>query len=499
MISKRLLLVGCLFTLSLSANAVSDFEKWKQQQMQGFQDYKDERDREFTAFLKEHWKAMDLLKGTVRDEKPKPVKMPVARPEPPPKPAPAPKEPVAKPGPAPAPKPVPIPEPVVIAPPPPVMPPVPVKPVPPAVKKGTRVNISYFGTPMTFYYDPAIKKSLPSRINETAVSDFWSELSKSDYEPLLESIDKQARHLQLNDWGYALLSNALAVKIYPGRKNEQAMFNWFVLTKAGFQTRIAFDEQNAYMLIPSKHQIYETPYFTFDGVRYYAVRFDGQQQKLGRVFTYDGQYPNATRSLDMSIRQNAPAASRADTRQLSFEFKGKRYTVQAPYDRSRIDYFNSYPQLDLDLYFSSQVSMTTEPPLLTQLAEHMKGMSEQDAVNFLLRFVQTSFKYQTDDQQFGKENYLFPEETLYYPYSDCEDRSFLFAWLVRRLLKLDVVGLNYPGHVATAVNFRTDIAGDSITWQGKRYVVADPTYINASAGMTMPDFRNTKPGVISVQ
>jgi hypothetical protein len=126
-------------------------------------------------------------------------------------------------------------------------------------------------------------------------------------------------------------------------------------------------------------------------------------------------------------------------------------------------------------------------------------MDEQRAVNFLLRFVQTSLKYKTDERQFGKENYLFPEETLHYPYSDCEDRAVLFAWLVQTLLGLDVVGLNFPGHVATAVKFNGRVSGDAITYKGNRYIVSDPTYINASAGMTMPDYKNIKPGVITIR
>jgi hypothetical protein len=127
----------------------------------------------------------------------------------------------------------------------------------------------------------------------------------------------------------------------------------------------------------------------------------------------------------------------------------------------------------------------------------MNDMDEQQAVNFLLRFVQTSLKYETDEQQFGRENYLFPEETLFYPYSDCEDRAVLFAWLVESLLGLDVVGLDYPGHVAAAVKFNGHVAGDDVSHRGARYVVADPTYINAVSGMTMPDFRHFTPKVIS--
>ena len=133
-----------------------------------------------------------------------------------------------------------------------------------------------------------------------------------------------------------------------------------------------------------------------------------------------------------------------------------------------------------------------------QLKPLVDGKSELEAVNLLLRFVQTSLKYKTDEGQFGIENYLFPEETIFYPYSDCEDRSIFFAWLVRNLLGLEVVGLDYPGHIAAAVRFNEKVKGDAFRMNGKRYVVTDPTYINASAGMSMPDFKKSKPGIIRI-
>ncbi len=483
----------CLFLLAMPASSVSEFDQWKQQQQQSFQEYKDERDREFTAFLKEHWREMELLKGVVRDEKPKPVSMPVAKPLPP---EPAPED-------IPARKPVEEKPVIILQPDPDVEPdlPVPIRPapVPEQVHKGLKVRLDYFGALVTFYYDPALNKSLPYRLNESALSKFWSGLSKADYESLLEQMDKQAKALQLNDWGYAVLTNKLSERIYPGDKNRQALFTWFVMTKAGFRSRVAYDDRRVYLLIPSKQRIYEVTYFTFDNERYYAVGFDGRTHKPGRVYTYDGHYPGAVNKLDMTSRTRVAKGENVEKRDLSFEYDGRKYTIQADYEKARINYLNTYPQMDLALYFNSAVAEVAESPLLQQLANEMEGMNETEAVNFLLRFVQTSFSYKTDDRQFGRENYLFPEETIFYPYSDCEDRSVLFAWLVRKLLALDVVGLNYPGHVATAVRLNNSDGGDYVIHDGKRYTVADPTFINANAGMTMPEFKNSRPKVILIR
>ena len=111
---------------------------------------------------------------------------------------------------------------------------------------------------------------------------------------------------------------------------------------------------------------------------------------------------------------------------------------------------------------------------------------------------QTAFEYKTDDAQFGGEKYMFAAETLYYPYSDCEDRSILFSYLVHELLQLEVVGLIYPGHAATAVRFSQPISGDQVEINGARYLICDPTYINADIGTAMPQFKQSKPTVIAI-
>ena len=98
--------------------------------------------------------------------------------------------------------------------------------------------------------------------------------------------------------------------------------------------------------------------------------------------------------------------------------------------------------------------------LYPQIREKIKGMSAYDAASRLLNWVQSGFNYQYDDVVWGEDRAFFGEETLYYPYCDCEDRSILFSHLVRDLLDLDVVLVYYPGHLGTAVAFNEPVEGD---------------------------------------
>ena len=76
----------------------------------------------------------------------------------------------------------------------------------------------------------------------------------------------------------------------------------------------------------------------------------------------------------------------------------------------------------------------------------------------------------------------------------------MFAWLVSTYTDAQVVGLQYEGHLATAVYFGEDtgVTGDMFSYKGKKYYVCDPTYINASIGMTMPQFKDKMPKIIKM-
>lgn len=110
--------------------------------------------------------------------------------------------------------------------------------------------------------------------------------------------------------------------------------------------------------------------------------------------------------------------------------------------------------------------------------------------------MQTAFVYEYDDKVWGGDRAFFPEETLYYPYCDCEDRSILFTRLVRDLLGLKCILVYYPGHLAAAVCFTDSVSGDYIMLDGDRFTICDPTYIGAPVGLTMPDMDNQRAKVI---
>ncbi len=470
--------VGILIPGVLSAQSMSEFELWKKQQLGEFKQYKDEMDREFADFLNQKWKPFDTKDGIVRDKSPKPIDIPVAKIE-------DKKVPPKKPQPIEPPK-------LEI----PVIKPPPVVNVPiefPQKSSEKLVPVDFLG------YDFSILDGLSSSldahlaVSQKGIQQAFSNLAQSDYSRTVSQLLKIKQQLKLNDWAYVSLIQRFAEKMGVS-KNNQKVVSWFLLLKSSLDVRVAYDAKNIYLLVAARQPLYDIAYFTYDSKKYYNV--SRQKNLPSNLFSYDGKYPKKLNTSDFSLVQGINSKADRNFKRLSFKYQGKKYQLKVPYNHYTVDFLSTYPQMSIEQYFRSPLDTTTANALLSQLRDIVKGMSETEAVNLLLSFVQKSFRYETDQKQFGEENYLFIEETIFYPASDCEDRSIVFAWLVKNLLGLEVVGLDFPGHIATAVALKNP-QGQVINYKHKQYTIADPTYINASVGMKMPQFKNVSPKVIS--
>jgi hypothetical protein len=480
-----ILAVVALMFIYVPVSGQSEFENWLSKEKESFQQYKDQRDGEFVEYLKKQWEEFQVFKGDGRDDVLKPVKMPEASPPP-----------------------------VVYEPPdsetivdkievptPPVVAPEISKyktEIPPANNE-KKLKLDFYETEVAFRYDKGFYQEPLERLNQDSMRKYWDRMSQTDYDSFLSQALEYKESLKLNDWGYHNLIQKTGLEIYKGDRNLSYLFVWFVSTKSGYASRIGYGGNKLYLLMPSASSLYGIPYLTQDGKKFYSMSFGDKPGRLNSLLTYKGNYPKADKAMNYEILSPPVIKKAQKLKKLSFNYRGQDFKIDVASNNNIIKFYEFYPQTDLGIYFDASISSETEYTMLNGLKPLVEGKAESEAVGILLSFVQNAFPYKTDDGQFGREKYMLPEETVMYPYSDCEDRSFLFAYLVKKLVGLEVVGLNYPGHVATAVKFNGNVKGDSITNGQKRYIVCDPTYINASVGMAMPKFKNVEPKVIQIR
>lgn len=382
-------------------------------------------------------------------------------------------------------------------------------PTPRPAAPAQTLSVPFYGGPIPLRYTRSPLPALGSPVDGKAIADFYRGLASADWGVLAEDLRAQSEALALDDYAYAQFVLRLGRQL-AGDESRARLLTWYLLLKSNVDARVGYIGPNGataqmpagsiVLLVPSTVMVYNTTYFTLQNEKFFAVSLDEAPSPdgIGRLFTYDGNYPGQPRKMDMRIARTPNLGVAPETRTLRWSYRDTTHTIEISADRNAVKYLEWFPQVEWDVWFGIQMSQPARETLLPQLRRRLQGRSEREQVNFLIRFVQTAFEYKTDGDQFGREKPLSVDETLLYPFSDCEDRSILFAALVRELTGLEVVGLLYPGHMATAVKFREQVSGDAVLIGGQRYVVSDPTYIGADVGEAMPQFKTVTPQIVRI-
>ena len=356
------------------------------------------------------------------------------------------------------------------------------------------MKIYYFGTPVELSRFDGFSEIRLLSNDESRVSACWLQLSQQPWRPLLRELLSLKNELCLNDWAfYQLLALAGDAYYPPPAANEKALFMVFILNQAGYKAKTGRQGKSLFPLIAFRSEVYGKRYITFADGNYFVIGADNLPATP--VYSYSLNYDAAIAGMDLAIKipfrlDMSPKVSR-------FSFGDKDYRVE--YNANLIALYDTYPQTVLSVYVNAPLSSVTRKSLERELLPSLNDKTEEEALAFLLSFVQHAFACKTDKEQFGYEKYFFTEELFHYPYSDCEDRAVLFSQLVRRFIGLDVVLLDYPDHVATGVKFRNPVEGDCVMINNERYVVCDPAYIGAPVGRAMAKYRRINARIIALK
>lgn len=461
-------------------NANEKFEQYKQKSNQEFEDYRKRINAEFAEYMSQKWVRHELqsaLEPTPLPEPPAPVVkddedasssyripadeiLPALVPEPvePPQPA------------------VPI--------------PTPAEPVKPSFSfnfYGRRCDMPFESKHRFMLADP----------NEKSVADAWRRMSNSSYDPLISACLDLRSQLNLCDWGYLKLLEDMTTAFFPSSQlNEARLLQMYLLTQSGYKVRMCRVDGRLVLLLPSEDNIFNYTYVTKDREKYYLL--DKSISPHSNIYIFDAKYPGE-RTMSLAINSMPDLPLSATSKRTLQSKHCTEATVDVSGNRNLIKFLDDYPRHDnWNNFVRTSMSPYVKTQLYPVLRNAIQGKEQRMAANILLQWVQTAFEYQTDEQQFGAERTLYADETLFYPFCDCEDRAILYAVLVKELIGLDAVLLYYPGHIAAAVAFTDNVSGDYVEVDGRRFVVCDPTYINSSVGDAMPQFRGCGVSVMHI-
>ncbi len=430
--------------------------------------FRKKANEEYAAAVKKAWQQMGVQPAVPKPKEPEPPQPPAPEPD---------KEPSTEPLPQGEVKPLPVPP-----------PPVPAPPIPEPEPEVPTLRFVVYGTNCQAHANVEQLGFKLTSVDEKGVAAAWQTLSQDKYDGLLHDCLAQREQLHLGDWGYLRLLQSATEQLLGKGSNEAVMLQMYLLAQSGYRVRLAKADGRLVLLIPFSHTVYNYSYVSIDGLNHYLIT----QNKVGGLQVCKVAFPREqVASIQLS---ELPALQ--EKLQTKRSFSAKRFgtlRAEVSVNRSLIDFMNDYPQSSAwDCYARAGLSENVKATLYPALRSQIEGKSPKKAAFMLLDFVQSAFSYATDQEQFGYERPLFGDENFYYPKNDCEDRSILYSILVRDLLGLDVVLVNWPGHLATAVAFSEEVEGDYFIVDGRRYTVCDPTYIGAPVGETMPQFKHVE-------
>ena len=359
-------------------------------------------------------------------------------------------------------------------------------------------SFSYMGTTC----EVRLPKDLNIRMSgceSCMIATIWKQLATNAMDNTIRDFLALRLKMQLCDWAYLNLIDTFA-KAFCGHGNEAVIMAAFIYSQSGYKMRLGRDCEKLYLLYGSKHGIYEKGYIVIEGINYYPL-----DDKVERMEISDFSFPQE-QSMSLYIENAQKFTIRPSAiRKLASE-QYHDVAIDSQVNLNLIQFYNTYPSSEVNGNFMTCWKMYADTPmdesvsqmLYPDIKNKIEGLSDVQAVNQILNWVQTAFQYEYDDKVWGHDRAFFAEETLYYPYCDCEDRAILFTRLVRDLLGLKCILVYYPGHLASAVCLKQQVNGDYISLDVDVYTICDPTYIGAPVGITMPEMDNRSAKVIKL-
>jgi hypothetical protein len=300
------------------------------------------------------------------------------------------------------------------------------------------------------------------------------------------------KEYRLNDYFMAQILEKFCLMVAPKVSNrQQRVLMYSVLGFMGYDVRLASGTNGYHVLAKTDTELYDRSYLEFGKCKFYSIHAVGYKSnftttvdlikvsdKVQFTFTLKDvpvfKTPKYNRK-EVFFYHTYPVLygeeSESYVRGKIKEIKTDSSSAFIEFNQTLLDLYANVPSMRSEEYFQLGISENVKKQLYT-LLDFSGQKTQADSLRYLISFVRTVGEYKEDKEAYKKERPMFPEEALFYRYSDCEDRNALLFYLVKDFLGLPMVVLEYPRHINIAVA----IAGkydQSVKSKGKVYYVCE--------------------------
>jgi hypothetical protein len=361
-----------------------------------------------------------------------------------------------------------------------------------------RTKFDFYGDAIDLPLDQATFVDFADTLSEQTIQAFYDKVTDSHFEQVVDALVSYRQQYKLDDWLYYQLIRKTAQSISPKASNYQryTLYKWFFLCKSGYDAIVTIKSNRILFYVQSDEIIYNIPYRIKNGKQYVCLNYhdygyiDFTNNSFSEVRI---SVPEATNAFSYKVTR-LPNFNAQDYREkdIQFTYNENEYHFKVKVNPQVKTIFANYPVVDYGTYFNIPLSAATYGSLIPSLKEKIKRLGVKEGVDYLMHFTRYAFLFKPDEEVFGQEKRLSPEQTLLYDNSDCEDRAGLFFYLVKEIYDLPMIVVEYPKHVTIAVKFDKPY-GNTITYNGIKYSICEPSSQREDLriGETLPSLRHT--------
>lgn len=332
------------------------------------------------------------------------------------------------------------------------------------------------------------------------------------HEELIPQFDNIVTELELNTYGYLLLIDSFVDKVFSEKsKEDKKLLKWYLLVKSGFDSIVTCSEAgfNIYCRFDEDFFYLKNVVLPEKKLRYYSIDMIDNHVESYQVERFcDDETSTSSRMVitipNKDIIKEVFAIDIISVKH-TFDYQGTTFDLDIQLNKNALTFFRELPLLRKITYYIAG-SDVFRKSIHDNFDSLLNDKSFREQIDILLAFCQ-SFDYAEDADIFGKEKYFFPEQTLFYNKSDCDDRVILFALMLKELLNIKsaialktneridhlFIGIELDKEQVNLFNER-----DYFLHEGKVYLFCEPTGVNYKSGGRYPELFDSELSIIPI-
>ncbi len=349
----------------------------------------------------------------------------------------------------------------------------------------------YCGTEFKVRLDETKRVNI-GKVDPFRIADVLERFSNGKYDNLLYDCQQIRKEHNLNDWAYYKMIQTLCDEFFGKDTKESVLLTGYLCYQSGYSVRFATnrEEDRLFLLMHSNHVLYGLPYVTYGERKFYYMTENSPKETWS---CDEAEFPKE-KGLSLFIKSPLLLEKSQGEVHTIHGYRGQD-SIRIGINQNLVNFYATYPPSEINnnfltrwaVYANTPLNPEVEKQLYPQLKKIIAGKYEVEQVYSLMNILQ-GIPYGYDDEIWGRDRAFFTEETLNYPYCDCEDRAIALTRWVRDLIGLKCALIYYPNHLATLIHFNEDVKdGSYYLYDDVKYTVCDPTYFGAKVGEEMND------------